>query len=471
VRLLGFEVSRSKAAPPVAVRSPWTGGLFGVIRESFAGAWQRNITVESRENLMAFSAVFSCVTRIAEDIGKLCVELVEEDDNGIWSEVESVSPFAPVLIEPNTYQTWPQFMTYWLTMKMMYGNAYVAMEKDARGVVKAMHVMDSRQVTPLIADDGSVFYSIRRDDLGGFADSPALPQSVVMHDRFNTIWHPLVGVSPIYACGASATQGIRIQANSASFFENMSRPSGMLTAPGTIPDDTADRLKRTFEEKFSGANLGRLFVGGDGLKYEPMTIPAVDAQLIEQLKWTVEDVARCFHVPLHKIGAGAPPTFNNIGALNQDYYQQTLQPHIEAIEWLLEDGLNLRNVAGKSYSVRFDLDGLLRMDQQGLVTSLKDAVGAGVMAPNEARAKLNLGPVAGGDAPYLQQQNYSLEDLAKRGAAPADAPKPAPAEPSPTAPANDAPPPPRAAEPDLPADVAFRKLMASVRSAAVMEPA
>jgi phage portal protein BeeE len=47
--------------------------------------------------------------------------------------------------------------------------------------------------------------------------------------------------------------------------------------------------------------LGRLWVSGDGLKYEPMTIPAQEAQLIEQLKWTVEDVARCFHVPLYKI--------------------------------------------------------------------------------------------------------------------------------------------------------------------------
>jgi phage portal protein BeeE len=51
-----------------------------------------------------------------------------------------------------------------------------------------------------------------------------------------TFWHPLVGVTPIYACGAAATQGSRIQANSAKFFENMSRPSGQLTAPGEISE-------------------------------------------------------------------------------------------------------------------------------------------------------------------------------------------------------------------------------------------
>jgi phage portal protein BeeE len=67
-----------------------------------------------------------------------------------------------------------------------------------------------------------------------------------------------------------------------------------------------------------------------------------------------------------------------------------------------------------------------------MVTAIRDAVGAGVMAPNEGRAKFDLKPVKGGDQPYLQQQNYSLEALAKRDAqedpfAPAKPPTPQPA--------------------------------------------
>ncbi|MCX7144357.1 MAG: phage portal protein, partial [Proteobacteria bacterium] len=56
----------------------------------------------------------------------------------------------------------------------------------------------------------------------------------------------------------------------------------------------------------------------------------------------------------------------------------------------------------------------------------------GWMAPNEARAGENLRPAAGGDSPYLQQQNYSLAALAKRDtkADPfATGPKPEPAAP------------------------------------------
>jgi hypothetical protein len=41
---------------------------------------------------------------------------------------------------------------------------------------------------------------------------------------------------------------------------------------------------------------------------------------------------------------------------------------------------------------------------------------AGILSPNEQRAKLDKRPVEGGDSPMVQQQNFSLEALAKRDA-------------------------------------------------------
>ena len=230
--------------------------------------------------------------------------------------------------------------------------------------------------------------------------------------------------------------GLRMQTNSGKFFENMSRPSGMLTAPGTIDDVTAARLKSEWEKNYSGENLGRLAVLGDGLEYAAMTIPANDAQLIEQLAWTVEDVARSHGVPLYKIGAGPMPTAGNVEALEVQYYTGCLQILIEAFEAYMGEGLSLP----ADYKVQLDLDGLLRMDAKTQVDMLANAVKGTIMAPNEARAARNLPPMAGGDALYMQQQNYSLAALAKRderedpfaaGKPPAPAPAPAPALPPP----------------------------------------
>src|SRR5690606_8918055 len=118
----------------------------------------------------------------------------------------------------------------------------------------------------------------------------AIPASEIIHDRWNTLYHPLVGLSPVYAVGINALAGRKIIANSAKFFANGAQPSGVLTALGAISDDTAARLKEHWETNYTGDKVGRVAVLGDGLKYEQMTMTATDAQLIEQLKWTAETV-------------------------------------------------------------------------------------------------------------------------------------------------------------------------------------
>jgi phage portal protein BeeE len=40
-----------------------------------------------QETIVAYNAVYACVTLIASDIAKMAVRLVEQDKNGIWNEV------------------------------------------------------------------------------------------------------------------------------------------------------------------------------------------------------------------------------------------------------------------------------------------------------------------------------------------------------------------------------------------------
>jgi len=112
------------------------------------------------------------------------------------------------------------------------------------------------------------------------------------------------------------------------------------------------------------------------------------------------------------------PTYNNIEALNQQYYAQCLQSIIENIELCLDEGLGLApdKIDGKIYGTEFDLDDLLRMDTATLYKTVGDGVGAAILTPNEGRKRLNKPPLNGGDTVYMQQQDFSLEALAKRDA-------------------------------------------------------
>lgn len=441
MKILGLEIQR--AAPTGfqsngASRVPNTGsprqkaamnavsdnrGWWPVVFESFAGAWQKNVTIR-RDNVLSFHAVFACQTLIASDIAKLRIKLVQKTGDDIWVETRNPA-YTPVLRKPNAFQNHIQFIESWVLSKLQSGNTYVLKQRDGRGVVKALYVLDPARVTPLIADNGDVFYDLQIDQLSGVMEHVVVPAREIIHDRFNCMFHPLVGLSPIFANGLAATQGLNIQNNSALFFENGAMPSGVLVAPGHISDETAARLKASWEEKFSGKNRGKIAVLGDGLKYEMMTAKATDSQLIEQLKWSAEVVCSTYHVPPYKISIGQQPTHNNVQSLNVEYYSQCLQVLIESIELCLDEGLG----TGEDLGTEFDLDNLLRMDAATQMDVLEKSKGK--LTPNEQRKRLNAPPVEGGNTVYMQEQDHSLEWLARRDAQPIEAPEPPASEPDP----------------------------------------
>lgn len=399
--LAGALLPRQKSLVPVSGGRGW----WPLIRESFTGAWQQNVEVRF-DSVLSNHAVFACQTLIASDISKLRVKLVQED-NGIWTETKNPA-YSPVLRKPNKYQTRIQFYESWVISKLQRGNTYVLKARDGRRAVKEMHVLDPMRVRTLVSDDGSVFYQLSTDNLVGLPESVTVPASEIIHDRFNCFFHPLCGLSPIFAGGLAATQGLAIQNSATKFFQNNSQPGGILSAPAAISDETAARLKAHWEANYGGNNVGKVAVLGDGLKYEAMAVKATDAQLLEQLKWSAEVVCSTYHVPPYKIGIGTMPSYNNIQSLNVEYYSQCLQIHIEAIELCLDEGLG----TGEGLGTEFDLDGLLRMDSVAQMEVLDKA--KGLLTLNERRAKVSQSPKSYGDTIYMQEQDHSAEAIAAR---------------------------------------------------------
>lgn len=128
----------------------------------------------------------------------------------------------------------------------------------------------------LVSDSGSVFYRLSSDNLARVGEDITVPAREIIHDRWNCLFHPLVGISPLWANALAATQSQKISENAASFFANQSRPGGILTAPGSISDETAARLKSAFEQGYSGENAGRIAVVGDGLTFSQLTVSTAE---------------------------------------------------------------------------------------------------------------------------------------------------------------------------------------------------
>ena len=107
---------------------------------------------------------------------------------------------------------------------------------------------------------------------------------------------PLVGVSRRSTPAARARLGDTHQANSKPS-SAICRGHRAFEGAEDIATPVAEQFKRDWEAN-SGAMPAKLPCSAAAW-VRPLTIPAHDAQLVEQLRWTVE-MARCFRVPLHK---------------------------------------------------------------------------------------------------------------------------------------------------------------------------
>lgn len=387
------------------------GGWFPIIREAFSGAWQRNITTTAADAL-SHPTFWACVTLIAGDIAKMRPMLMEESKDGVDLEVSNPA-YSPVLRKPNHFQNRIQFLAYWVTSLLTRGNTYILKERDNRNVVTGLYILDPARVRPLVAPNGDVYYSLGTDALGGVdEEGTVVPAREIIHDRINAIYHPLVGLSPVFACGHAALQGLKIMRNTTNAAENGSMIGGLLVAPGQISELTAKRLEDHWNANYTGAaNAGKVAAIGDGLKFEkPNVMSAVDAQIIDQLKWGDEKVCATVHVPPYMVGVGPLPSYNNVEALGLQYFGQCLQIFVESIELCLTEGLDVKEPA----QVELDVSALTRMDSVQKMDAATKGVVGGIYSPNEARAMFGLKPVKGGATPYLQVQNYSLEALALR---------------------------------------------------------
>jgi HK97 family phage portal protein len=424
MRIFGLEITRSKAlhTVPTGGRNWWGG--WGLIKEWEPGSWQRNDEIRQKD-LLCYPTLYACLNRISQDVGKLPFLLKQVNADDIWQTVENPA-YSPVLRKPNVYQTAQQFREAWILSKLIHGNTYVLKGRDNRGVVDRLYVLDPHRVVPLVSDSGDVFYQLYTDSVQGLlsenwgGQGVIVPAREIIHDRLNTFHHQLIGVPPLCAAYWPAVKNLRILKNAEHFFANGARPGGILTAPAGISEEDGNKIKAYWDENYSGTNAGKTALIGADIKYQALGLTSsVDSQVVEQLRYGDEQICQPFGIPPFKIGIGTIPAGLGVDGINQLYYADALQGHIESMENLLDEGLSIPSNLG----IWMDLEPLLRMDAQKQAEVLVKLMD-GVLTPNEARKRLNYGPLEGGNTVYLQQQDIPLREAAKNTVqvAPTEAP-------------------------------------------------
>ena len=193
----------------------------------------------------------------------------------------------------------------------------------------------------------------------------------------------------------------------AGFFGRGAVASGIVELPGKLSEQALENFKKTFQENYGGlSNQHRILFLEQGLKFHQTTIQNDNAQFLETRKYQVEEVARFFGVPPHKIGALERATLSNIEHQSIEFVQDCIRPR--AVNWEQQIRRQLLSAEGKKrFYAEYVLDGLLRGDVQSRSQYYKTGRNDGWLSANDIRELENMNPIPveeGGDA-YLINGN------------------------------------------------------------------
>lgn len=389
------------------------GELFGG-RQSAAG-----VTV-TEEDALSLSAVFAAVNLLSRSIGSL--PLVVFRQQGRAREPALTHPAYRLLkSESNPEMTASTFRRTLEIHRLLWGNAYAEIGWVANGNVAALWPVEPWRVRLRRDDHQTLYYwvdSVRRVEAADMIHV----QLISFDGR--------VGKSFLDYALESLGLGLGTQEFAARYFGSGAKPGGILKHPGNPNEKARKEFRDSWTREHGGpSRSNRIAVLWGGWEYaDDGAKDAQQSQLVEQRRFSTEEVARWFNVPPHLLRDLTHATYSNIEFQGIDYVVYSLQPVLVDYEQEYDRKL----LSPPDLYCKHNVTALLRGDSQARAEYYTKLFSVGGMSVNDIRELEELNPVPGGGTHFVPLNMVPLE-VANQGAAPKPTPEP-PRQPEPEQP-------------------------------------
>jgi HK97 family phage portal protein len=352
----------------------------------------------SSESAMRYSAVFSCVRVLAETYASCPIMLYKKNKDGSREPVNDLPIYDLLHSTPNEEMAAFNFKESTMMSLNLGGNAVIQKLYNRFGEVVGLY--------PFKWDRVKIERSKETNKLEYHIDGNkmVLQRNEVIHIP-GLSFDGIIGLSPLTYAARSVNLGLSYEKFGVNFYKNGAHAGGILEHPNALSDASFERLKKDFANSYQGlANTGKPIILEDGMKYNPITIDPVDAQLLESRKFQVEDICRIYRVPLHLVQNLDRATNNNIEHQSLEFIMYTMLPWFKRSEDCYNSQGLTREHRQDGYYLEHKIDGLLRGDAKSRSEAYAAGRQWGWLSVNDIRKLENLNPIANGDI-YLQPLN------------------------------------------------------------------
>ena len=166
-------------------------------------------------------------------------------------------------------------------------------------------------------------------------------------------------------------------------------------------DEEVSEFYSRWDSRFKGSSRSyRPILLGRGMDAKRLGLSQRGMEFSKALEWSVEEVSRAFGVPTVFLGELENATLSNVSTFKRFLWRNTIVPELNLIEDCLNRSLiSAFGLSPEGYRFKFDLSSVeaLQDSEDSKVAREVSLVNAGVMTPNEVRARHGLGAEAWGE--------------------------------------------------------------------------
>lgn len=378
-----------------------------------------NLSGDVPEDKLYSATYYACMDIRCKSISKLPLKVLKSGDGGTEKQ-EQHYLYSLLKRRPNPYMSTIDFLFATEFQKLEYGNAYIY-APTYRGKVVGLYLLDSQKMNVIV------------DDAGVFNINGSVKQNAIWYqytDRngnqymfnVNEIIHlknfskdGLIG-TPIRKYLAETIQNEQYASKFINnYWANGVQGRAILQYSGELDEAARTKMRTTFENMLSGVkNAGRIIPIALGFEMKEFNPKLVDSQFFELSGLTIRHIANAFGVKLYQLNSLEQSTYSNIETQNRAFLSDTLGNVIVQYEQEFEHKLLTSKELADGYTIRFNLDSLLRSDFANRMTGYKDAVQNGIYTPAECRQLENLPFIEGSDKLIANGNMIPINDVGKQ---------------------------------------------------------
>lgn len=352
------------------------------------------------------SAVFNAITIISGHISSLPLIVYRRKKDGGKERATDHPLYDALQFSPNEdipSSMWKQMVAHHIEG---WGNHYSYIYRDNYRDIAFYPLLPDKTKREKLPNGRWVYYT----EIG--KNYYVLPSDVILHIP-GLSYNGIDGLSTVSYARHSLGLASAAEKFGGSLFKNGTRVSGVLEHPKSLKDKaTMERLRESWNQAYGGVdNANKVPILEEGMKFQQTSINPDDAQFLETRKFQIEEVARWFNIPPHKIKQLDRATFSNIEHQDLEYIKDSLLYRLVRIESQINKKLFTKDER-KEYFAEFLVDGLLRGDTKTRYDAYAMGRQWGWMSANDVRRLENMDPIgAQGDAYMVPMNMIDAKDL------------------------------------------------------------